>query len=558
MGFKEYLQKKQQDKFDKHFEKWLQNNSLNVNALINFKGILDKDLFTKRIQEYQTWSTGNSLLIRYFYQNSGLANGLSYFWSLAPDNVIKKHTGIPMLASSAMANILIGGKFDINTKVYTIDEEGKTTNTVNEAMSAAVKDQIDILFQKTEMRNKLHDQAFIDSWCGHSFLKFNYDLSLSEYPIITVYDLTKARVVKDKGITTAIIFSSWYEWKNRKYRNDEIYTTDNNGDATILNKLYQLEQGQEIEVELSKTPYTANLLPEFHFVGLKGMIAFEKPNKLPNSEFPHSYYGASDYQGATDSFDGMDEIFSEFCNETRSNKTIRYIPNSMVPRDTRGNADPQFMKFVTNYVKTENDQDQGANNTMSIQEINDKTDSLKSKFDKYLCLALNHFGLSPLAIGTTGLEAINASDNSQKERNRVTIETRKARLTNYWIPYLKNMITQLVSFNNWLLKTAGAKQDAVTPVDVDFDNLDITFDFGEYVVENPDSVYTRVASAKQSGIMSIEQAVKEIHPEWTDDQITEEVTKIKFENNIGVDDPTLLQMDETLLDGGTEERGIIK
>ena len=156
-----------------------------------------------------------------------------------------------MLASSAMANILIGGGFDINTKVYTVDEEGKTTNTVNEAMSAAVKDQIDILFQKTEMRNKLHDQAFIDSWCGHSFLKFNYDLSLSEYPIITVYDLTKARVVKDKGITTAIIFSSWYEWKNRKYRNDEIYTTDNNGDATILNKLYQLEQGQEIEVELS-------------------------------------------------------------------------------------------------------------------------------------------------------------------------------------------------------------------------------------------------------------------------------------------------------------------
>ena len=90
MGFKEYLQKKQQEKFDKHFEKWLQNNSLNVNALINFKGILDKDLFTKRIQEYQTWSTGNSLLIRYFYQNSGIADGLSYFWSLAPDGVIKK------------------------------------------------------------------------------------------------------------------------------------------------------------------------------------------------------------------------------------------------------------------------------------------------------------------------------------------------------------------------------------------------------------------------------------------------------------------------------------
>lgn len=90
------------------------------------------------------------------------------------------------------------------------------------------------------------------------------------------------------------------------------------GYAVIYNKLYELKtDGKENEVPLTTIPETSNILPEYRFEGLKGMLAFHKPNKLPNNEFPDSVYGASDYQGATDTFDGLDEVYSEFVAEIK-------------------------------------------------------------------------------------------------------------------------------------------------------------------------------------------------------------------------------------------------
>ena len=63
------------------------------------------------------------------------------------------------------------------------------------------------------------------------------------------------------------------------------------------------------------------------------------------------------------------------------------------------------------------------------------------------------------------------------------------------------------------------------------------------IVEDETNVITRWSTAKASGIASVETAVRELHPEWNEEQIVSEVTKIKFENNIGIEDPTLLQMD---------------
>ena len=274
------------------------------------------------------------------------------------------------------------------------------------------------------------------------------------------------------------------------------------------------------------------------------MLAFHKPNKLPNNEFSNSLYGASDYEGAIDSFDALDEVYSELTYETRNNKTIRFIPSTMIPRDGEGNVLSNLMSFITAFQMFEGSLDQNVKNEMVVQQINDKTISLVDKFKNLLTNAINSAGLSPLALGITGLESISAGESSQRERNRVTLETRKDKINNYWEPFLKEMLTQLIAFNNYMIKTVGAKQNQKVSVDsIDFETVDLTFDFGNYVVENESEVITRWASAKQSGVSSIENAVKKIHPEWTEDQVLEEVTRIKFENNISVDDPTLLQMD---------------
>ena len=62
------------------------------------------------------------------------------------------------------------------------------------------------------------------------------------------------------------------------------------------------------EVDLAEIPDTENDLPEFIYKGLRGMIAFDLPNKTPSHEFIDSDYGASDYEGALDSFDALMNI----------------------------------------------------------------------------------------------------------------------------------------------------------------------------------------------------------------------------------------------------------
>jgi hypothetical protein len=76
--------------------------------------------------------------------------------------------------------------------------------------------------------------------------------------------------------------------------------------------------------------------------------------------------------------------------------------------------------------------DQSSKNEPIVQQIQDKTASLIEKFKNALVTAINNAGLSPLALGITGLESISAGESSQRERNRVTLETRKDKINNYW------------------------------------------------------------------------------------------------------------------------------
>ena len=545
MGIIDYFTNKRLQRLERDLKMIRSRYNFDGTKALDLSNVFGNDAFTKRIQEYQVWKSGSAELIRYFYTHYAGSNGLNYFWQKALDTTIKRHCGIPKMISNKMGTILFGSDFKVDATIYQEEDDTKP----NEKASKQAKEVIDALIDKTKALEKFTDMAVKESWCGHSFIKFNYDLSLSQYPILETFDLTQAEAIVTRGITQAIIFKSFYNKKKsgntEKYRFEETYTTNNLGYAMIKNNLYKMQaDGTDKEVPLTTIIETANLPEEFVFEGVKGILAFHKPNKYPNNEFSSSVYGASDFEGAIDSFDALDETYSELAYETRNNKTIRFIPSTMIPKFEDGTPNMDIMSFITAFQMTESSLDQNAKNEIIAQQINDKTLSLVEKFKNNLVTAINNAGLSPLALGITGLESISAGESSQRERNRVTLETRKNKINNYWIPFLKDFFTQLISFNNWMIKVAGAKQNQKVNVeDLSFETVDLTFDFGNYVVENESEVITRWASAKQSGVASIETAVREIHPEWTDDQILQEVTKIKFEHNIGVDDPSLLQMD---------------
>lgn len=543
MSLKDFFTRRRLNRLQRDLNMLRDTIKFNPYAVAMIDSETDKD-FSRRITEYRVWSMGNSYVLRRFFVGTLEYRTCNYFWTRAPLSYRMIHSGLPGLICSKMPRILFGNGIAPTVSVY------KDSGEVDKNKTKAATDYTLQLIDKVKLRDVLTECATNESWGGHSFIKFSFDTDLSNFPIIEAADIMSTEVVKERNETVAIIFKTWYEDKKkgnqqRKYRLDEIYTTDATGDAVIRYELYELTTGEEKRVLLNSIPETQKIVEavngddEVVFTGLKGMLAFEKPNKLPSLEFPHSNYGASDFEGATDSFDAVDEAYSTIINEIRDNRTFRYFASHNFRRDKdTGEILTPDDGFTKNFVLTEGDidQEQGVNKNRIVDQIPDKTEEHKAKYLTAVTVALNKAGLSPYSIGITGLESINQSAESQQERNKVTLETRKAKLE-LWTPYLSKVLSQLLAFNTYLLNTVGVKQDDMPLPDMDITLSTVTIDFGEYLQDTDKDLVDIWGLAKSQGISSTQNAVRELHKSWSEKQILDETNVILFENGMATDTP---------------------
>jgi len=550
MLIKDWLDKRRRQRLKGDLD--ILRNEINFNPFaVTFNNHETEDYFSRRITEYRIWSMGNGEVLREFYHHGAISENdydkINYFWRCATPDIRMIHSGIPGLICSKFPRILFGDGIQVTINV--LNEDGKP----NDGESKKATDFINNLLDKIKFDDVLTKACTDESWGGHMFLKLSHDIDLSHYPIVESGDMMNSEIVKKRGITTAIIFHSWYEKKSVKYRLDEIYALNDIGENTITYQLFNVSKNPPEQVPLDTVSETADILAlpsidengTLTFKGLKGLLAFEKPNKLPNREFPHSNYGASDFSGCIDSFDALDETYSEIIAEIRDNKTIRYYPETMLRRDENNDIINPKNSYTTNYVLTakETDQDQHPNGDeteeIKIQQIPDKTDDNKTKFTTALTTCLNNCGLSPFSIGITGLESINSSAESQQERNKVTIETRSAKLKLYK-PFLESFIRQLLLYNSWLIKTQGFKQADFPGYDVDMNMITVDIEFGDYIADTDKQKIEIWGSAKTQGVCSTEEAVQKIHRDWAEDQVQDEVNKIRFEQGMSADNPNNL------------------
>ena len=543
MSLKDFFTRRRLNRLQRDLNMLRDTIKFNPYAVAMIDSETDKD-FSRRITEYRVWSMGNSYVLRRFFVGTLEYRTCNYFWTRAPLSYRMIHSGLPGLICSKMPRVLFGNGIAPTVSVY------KDSGEVDKNKTKAATDYTLQLIDKVKLRDVLTECATNESWGGHSFIKFSFDTDLSNFPIIEAADIMSTEVVKERNETVAIIFKTWYEDKKkgnqqRKYRLDEIYTTDATGDAVIRYELYELTTGEEKRVPLNSIPETQKIVEavnsddEVVFTGLKGMLAFEKPNKLPSLEFPHSNYGASDFEGATDSFDAVDEAYSTIINEIRDNRTFRYFASHNFRRDKdTGEILTPDDGFTKNFVLTEGDidQEQGVNKNRIVDQIPDKTEEHKAKYLTAVTVALNKAGLSPYSIGITGLESINQSAESQQERNKVTLETRKAKLE-LWTPYLSKVLSQLLAFNTYLLNIVGVKQDDMPLPDMDITLSTVTLDFGEYLQDTDKDLVDIWGLAKSQGISSTQNAVRELHKSWSEKQILDETNVILFENGMATDTP---------------------
>ena len=514
------------------------------------------------VAENLVWYIGKPAALRSFYKN-GIYTSIggdknSFFWATVPDKLRKVHSGIGRMVSNTMSNILFGKGLDINVTVYQVNEDGMSYDTkVDKAKSKLAKETIDNLILKTKLSSVLERAAKIESWCGHVAIKMSYNTALSSYPILEVVDRRYFDVIKERGITNAIVFNYYYEKEKtqEKFVFKEVYTVNGEGHSVIRNELYKVLHDGKIErISLSRYSEVTGILlqkelPDEFTFDTYGLLAFEKANRENCGDIPDFPYGESDYSTAYSTFDSLDEILSQIVAEIRDNKTLRLFPKEFFKSDDNGLL--YFDKYITNYLLTEGDLDVLKNNPQATQSMMmtaaDKTDSLFLKYKILIGQACNQCGLSPISLGITGLESLNSSDKSTRERSKKTTETRNDKIK-LWKPFLEEMLIKILEFTSYLQTTFPeiVTREGIAKIDVDTQNCDVDVTFPDYINDSEEDKLMTWGNAKTQGIASIEMVIDKVHADnLSEEEKMLEVQRIKFEQGMTFDSPNLLQLSGT-------------
>jgi hypothetical protein len=158
----------------------------------------------------------------------------------------------------------------------------------------------------------------------------------------------------------------------------------------------------------------------------------------------------------------------------------------------------------------------------------------KEAFTTLVQQALNNAGLSPTSVGLTGLEALAASADSQREREKTTLRTREMKLKLYR-EALTELFTKVLQFDDVVNRgqTAG--------------EYEVNVSFNDYSIPAFEQRISTATAALNGGLVDVKHAIDIL---FLDDLSDEEkailVESIKIENGIPISPDEVEQVAQTL------------
>ena len=391
--------------------------------------------------------------------------GNSKFWAAISTDGIdfrKIHTGLPALIVDMLADIIIDA-----------------LNKINVTSNAEAQKNWDEIEEDNSFKDVVK-QSIIDVFveCDGAF-KISYDTDISKYPIIEFYSGPNVEFEYKRGRIVAVIFKTKYKKKYGEYLLKERYSKDG-----ITYRLYR----NESEVKLEELIETKDL-QEVHDNGFMMAVPmmFNKSKKFKGR-------GQSIFDKKIDDFDSFDEVWSQWIEALRDNKTQTYIPEELIPTDDQG----RYLKPNTwdkRYVKIGNTTTEDKAGQV-IRETGDfEYDKMLQGYITALDLCLQGL-ISPSTLGIDTKKLDNAE--AQREKEKVTQYTRNKviRVLEKVLPAVATIA--LMAYDKAQGKAAGEYKASA--------------DFGEYSSPSFEAVVETVSKARPGqAIMSVEKSVEELY-----------------------------------------------
>lgn len=461
----------------------IENNQSNIITLQNLTDY-ETSCYINRV-----WSWGDKAAIEQLFKQIQSDSIRLNFWAATPSRgIVKRHTGLPGIMINTLTDIIIS---DMNE----IKVEDKRQNDWNEICKG-----IDI----EEIIAEAVRDVFVS---GDGAFRVSIDTKISEYPIVDFIPGENVEYEYVKGQLREIIFKEYVSHKGKRYVLREIY-----GYGYIKTELYEGDN----KVSLKVIPAYKNTEPEITFD--KSIIM-----AVPLMFFKSLRYkgrGKSIFSGKTDSFDSLDETWSQWMEALRKGRTKEYIPEMLVPRDKDTGEPIRPNDFDNSFIAIGDNMSDKAENKIQLEQPDIPYESYLNTYITALDQCLQGV-ISPSTIGIDVKKLDNAE--AQREKEKTTLYTR-----NKVVVALQKTLPVLV---NTMLKAYDILQEK--PIENIIGEIMVEVTFGEYANPSFESQVETVGKAKSGGIMSIEAAVDELYgASKEDDWKAEEVARIKAEQGI--------------------------
>lgn len=469
-----------------------QNNSIYIQNLTDFE---------TQCHLNRVWSWGDKEALQQIYQQIEQGTTKLNFWTATSiSGLLKRHTGLPGQIVRILTDIIMR---DLN----------------NIKISSERKFEWEEINKNIQLETIIEEAVKETLIVGDGAFQISIDTKNAKSPIAVEFISGENLEYKFiKGKVQEIVFKSTISHNHKKYIVEEEY-----GYGYINTKLYDNDK----EVPLNTIPSLAGINSTVQFDNSFIMavpLMFFKSNRFKGR-------GESIYKGKTDSFDAMDETWSQWLDALRKGRSKQYIPKNLLPVNP---VTGEYMKsndFDNVFIALEDNMSEGSKSEIKLIQPNIPYESYLSTYITALDLCLQGI-ISPSTLGIDTKKMDNAE--AQREKEKTTLYTR-----NKMIEALQKTLPAVINNIFKTFDTLNKKE---------LKDIDVEISFGEYANPSFESQVETVSKARNGQIMSIEASVDELYGETKDDEWKkEEVQRIKEEQGIATESEPDIRDDMTLL-----------
>lgn len=466
-----------------------------------------------KMREWAAWYSGDPVKLLHVYSErlSMPYTAKGRFWQKAErqERIEKIHVPIASDIASVSADLLFSEPPEV--KINEAHEEN-TDSTAKET-----QDRISEIINHNQTYSTFVEAAETASALGGSYFKINWNKDFKDFPILSVAQADAAVPEFQWGFLKSVTFFKIIERDGSKvFRKLEKHEP-----GVIINELYQgTESRLGRKMQLSYLDETSDLKPEIQ-TGIDDILVRYIPNKLPNKLWRSHYLGNSDYQGLEGLFDSLDEAYSAWIRELRLAKAEKVVPES-------------WLELNTNTGNFQYDMDKSTYTSMNMPaDEMEKPEVVQPKMrvEQYELTCLNLIeriissaGYSPQSFGLN-IDGRAESGTALRVRERKSLKT-KTKKERYFREPLQDILQ--------LMLKVDYEHFGNTSIDPE---LKPSVTFADSIQDDPSEIAESLSKLEQAKAMSIESKVRYLHQDWSEQEVEDEVERIKEEQGMLVETP---------------------